>query len=135
MNILEVFSQIEKLFDNNSEIEISKIKGSKFTAILQQGYIEIPELSDTKLPMAVFQDAYYLLQENVKEGVKYGKAIAQGIRLGDKGLEITTLEGHIAFHVYGTTIGTAVLQRSYYVGAILVAAGVCEWISGGIRLV
>ena len=135
MNVLEIYSQIENLFDGNTETEISKIRGRKFTAILRQGYIEIPELSDSTMPMAVFQDAYYLLQENGKEGVKYGKAIAQGIGLGDEGLEVSTLEGHIAYHVYGTNIGTAVLQRSYYVGAILVAAGVCEWVPGGIRLV
>jgi len=133
MNVREMFSKIEILFESHNEIEISKVQGNQFSAILHSNYIEIPELTDCKLLMAVFQDAYYLLQQNGSEGVRYGKAI--GARLGDEGLEVSTLDGHISYHVYGTKIGKAVLQRSYYVGAILVAAGVCEWISGGIRLV
>jgi hypothetical protein len=47
-------------------------------------------------------------------------------RLGDEGLPLDSIEGHIAHVVYGKQIGDSVFRRISPIAAILVWAGICE---------
>jgi hypothetical protein len=71
----------------------------------------------------VFQEAINMLNHN------HGKAIrgdAMNSRLGDTGLPLNSVEGHIASVVYGSGVVNSVLRRITPVACILEWARICK---------
>jgi hypothetical protein len=55
-------------------------------------------------------------------------------KLGDKGLPLDSIEGHIAHVVYGKQVGETVFRRISPISAILVWSGLCNVSSGELIL-
>ena len=51
---------------------------------------------------------------------------AMNAKLGDEGLPLDSVEGHIAHVVYGKKIGDSVFRRITPIACILVWSGICE---------
>jgi hypothetical protein len=102
---------------------IPLLKGDSFTASIAEDGITVSNLATQPLlPWAVFEEAVTLL------GRTGGHAIrgdAMNCKLGDDGLSLDSVEGHIAATVYGQRKGDSVFRRITPVACILIWAGVC----------
>jgi hypothetical protein len=61
----------------------------------------------------------------IKNGSRAEKGFSTDARLGDEGLSLETMEGHIAHVVYSKKVGDVIFRRMSSISAILVWAGVC----------
>jgi hypothetical protein len=84
--------------------------------------------------LKVFDAVISLLASSPTQTARKGNARAKGSRLGDTGLETDTVEGYVAQVVYGTKLGSSVLQRITPIARILEWAGICENGRGYLRL-
>jgi hypothetical protein len=75
------------------------------------------------LPMDVFVATLSLLY--LSPNHQAAKGSARAARLGDPGMELDTIEGHVAHLVFGTPHGKYALQRITPISRILEWAGVC----------
>jgi endonuclease III len=105
-------------------IEIPLQKSQSFVASMTVAGVIVDDLgSQSLLPWIVFEEVVNIL--NIKGGhAKRGDAMNS--RLGDEGLPLDSIEGHIAHVVYGKQIGDSVFRRISPIAAILVWAGICE---------
>jgi len=69
-----------------------------------------------------------------RQGGRAESGDAMGSRLGDEGLPLDSIEGHIAQVVYGKQVGESVFRRISPISAILVWAGVCDTDTGELIL-
>ena len=83
------------------------------------------------LPWAVFVEAVSILRRN---GGRAERGDAMGSKLGDAGLSLETIEGHIAYVVYNKKVGDSIFRRISPIAAILVWAGVCDTAPGELIL-
>jgi hypothetical protein len=75
------------------------------------------------LPWTVFVEVINFLARKSGRAEK-GDAISA--RLGDEGLSLETVEGHVAHVIYGKKVREVIFRRMSSISAILVWAGVCD---------
>lgn len=113
-----------KFQDAGSPVKIPLQRGGSFTAKLVEYGLEVDNLRDLPfLPWKVFDETVNLLAKN---GGKAERGDAMSSRLGDEGLPLDSIEGHLAHVVYGKQVGDSVFRRISPIVAILVWAGICE---------
>jgi hypothetical protein len=124
MNVIGTIEIIKKKFSQtNSPIKIPLIKGDTFTATLEDDGIKVDNLGNQAfLPCVVFQEAVCVL---LRSGGTALKGDAMGSKLGESGLSFDSIEGHIAYVVYGKKPGDTVFRRITPISCILIWAGIC----------
>ena len=99
-------------------------RGSKFKVKLVDGGVDVSNLGNQPfLPWVVFQEAIYVLIRN--NGIAQ-RGNAMDSRLGEEGLLLNSIEGHVANVVYGKKIGDSVFRRITPIACILEWAGICH---------
>ena len=120
----------KKFAETGSPVSIPLIKPRKgkdsFTATLHKDGIEVDNLGKqyTFLKWAAFEEAIKLMIRHGGEAIK-GYATSKN-KLGDSGLTIDSIEGHVASVVYGKKLGTSVFRRITPIACILIWVGICE---------
>jgi len=124
MDVLKAVETIKHKFaENGGSARIPLLKGDSFTATLTKEGIMVDNLrSQPFLPWAVFQEAICLL---IRNGGRVERGDAMGSKLGEPGLPLDSIEGHIAQVVYGKRPADSVFRRVTPVACILVWAGIC----------
>jgi hypothetical protein len=122
---IDVVTLIKKKFNHKGDVAIIPLqRGGNFKARLVDGGIEVDNLGNQPfLPWRVFQEAIVILMQN-KGSAKRGDAMNS--KLGEKGLPLNSVEGHIASEVYGKQVGDSVFRRITPIACILEWAGVCK---------
>lgn len=134
MNVIEAIEIIRsRLKSSDGDAKVPLLKGGKtFRARLVDAGIEVDNLAGQPfLPWAAFQEAICVMIRN------HGKATrgdAMNSRLGEPGLPLDSIEGHIAQIVYGKQPGDAVFRRITPVACILIWAGICRAGPGTLEL-
>jgi hypothetical protein len=119
-----VVDRIKRRFDAvGPTARIPLLKGGSFTASIAEDGIAVSNLAKQPLlPWAVFEEAVTLLG---RTGGHASRGDAMNCKLGDDGLSLDSVEGHIAATVYGRRKGDSVFRRITPVACILIWAGVC----------
>ncbi len=73
------------------------------------------------LPWAVFVEVINFL---IRKNGRPEKGFSMSARLGDEGLSLDTVEGHLAHVIYGKKVRDIIFRRVSSISAILVWAGV-----------
>ena len=116
---------------NPAQILMAK-RGRTFSAKLADDGIYVDNLGDQPfLTWAVFTESLLLLE---KMNGKVIKGNAMNFRLGELGLQVDSLEGHIAHKVYQKDLGDSVFRRITPVAGILVWAEICASEPGELKL-
>jgi hypothetical protein len=103
---------------------IPLLKGGSFKARLVTGGLEVDNLGNLPfLPWSVFEETVCIITRN---GGRAERGDAMRSRLGDPGLPLNSVEGHIAHIVYGKIIGETVFRRISPIASILIWAGICR---------
>lgn len=125
MNILEGVKSIQKRFaETGSPTQIPKLRKGSFKAEMKADGIWVDNLDTAPhLPWVVFQEAICVLLRN---GGRARRGDAMTSKLGDDGLSLDSIEGHIAYVVYGKRPGQSVFRRITPVACILIWAGICR---------
>lgn len=111
---------------------IPLLRGDSFIASIAEDGITVSNLAKQPLlPWAVFEEAVTILGRN---GGHASRGDAMNCKLGDDGLSLDSVEGHIAATVYGQRKGDSVFRRITPVACILVWAGVCRHSPGELVL-
>ena len=133
MNVIEVRERIRQRFaEHGNAAQIPLQRGRHFSAKMVPEGIRVDNLGNQPLlPWEVFQEATCLLLRN---GGYASRGNAMNDRLGGRGLPVNSVEGHIAFTVYGKCVGDSVFRRVVPIAAILVWAGICRSTRGGVAL-
>lgn len=58
-----------------------------------------------------------------------------GPKLGDPGLPLSSIEGHVAHTVYGKQVGESVFRRITPIACILIWTGICKAAPGELILI
>ena len=124
---------IKRKFQETSDpVLIPLLRDGFFTAKLKDGGIAVDNLSTQPfLTWNVFIETINLLN---RKGGRAVRGNAMDYRLGDTGLPLDSIEGHIAHVVYGKQIGDIIFRRISPIAAILIWAGVCESAPGELIL-
>ena len=135
MNTLEVVDEIRSKFSvagNPAQVPFIRGTGS-FVAELTDTGIRVNNLGNQPfLPWAVFQEAICIL---IRNGGRAKRGDAMNFRLGESGLKMDSIEGHIANVVYGKNEGVAITRRITPIACILIWAGVCKAEPGELVLI
>jgi len=91
--------------------------------------------NDTLFPIEIFETVIDSLIEADNNSLNIGTAQKPRIRIGHKGLEVSTIESIIAIKVYNAKPGDSVTRRSHVVANILKAAGICNYENGKLVLI
>jgi hypothetical protein len=114
------------------QVKIPLQKGRSFKAEMTDEGIMVDNLGGQPLlPWIVFEEVIDLL---VRMGGRAENGNAMGCKLGDEGLPLESIEGHVAHEVYGKEIGISITRRISPISAILVWAGLCETAPGELIL-
>lgn len=122
----EVIDIIRHWFDSvGGKAAIPLFKGKRtFTAQVSDRGVWVDNLANQPLlPWRVFTETVSLLRRN---GGTCRKGDAMKCRLGDEGLELDSIEGHVAHIVYGMELGQSVFRRITPIACILAWCGICE---------
>ena len=124
MDVIYAVAAIKRKFaETGYPTQIPLLKGDSFTADLTDEGIRVDNLGNQPfLPWAVFQEAICVLMRN---GGRAERGNAMKPKLGEEGLSIGSVEGHIAYVVYGKRPGDAVFRRITPIACILIWAGLC----------
>ena len=130
----EVIKTIISKFSNTNKANIPLLRGNRFfEAKLAGSGIEVNNLASSPfLPWSVFTEAVKLLE---KLGGTAKKGNAMDYKLGEEGLKLDTIEGHIASKVYNKKKGKTVFRRITPIANILIWAGICKNLPGKLKLV
>lgn len=113
-------------------VEIPLQRGEPFAASMTVAGIIVDDLgAQSLLPWIVFEEVINLLRQNDGHAER-GDAMMS--KLGDEGLPLNSIEGHIAHVVYGKQNGDSVFRRISPIAAILIWAGICESAPGELIL-
>ena len=125
LNERSAINKIKLKFEKIDRVVIiSLLTGGFFSARMTEEGVMVDNLGFYPfLPWKVFTEAINLL---IRNSGRVEKGEAMSSRLGEEGLELETLEGHVAHFVYGRKIGETVFRRISPISAILVWAGVCD---------
>lgn len=128
-----VIETIKRKFEKEGlPIEIPLQKGHSFKATMVKEGISVDDLGgQPMLHWNVFEEAINIIKQN---GGYAAKGDAMNCKLGDKGLPLDSIEGHIAHTVYGKQVGETVFRRVSPVAAILVWAEICKHAPGELIL-
>jgi hypothetical protein len=120
-----VVEVIKLKFDKpNRAIRIPLPGGRLFRATMVDEGIMVDNLgSRPLLPWIVFEEVVNLL---VRNGGRAENGNAISSKLGEAGLPLESVEGHVAQWVYGKRVGDSVFRRIFPIAAILVWAGLCN---------
>ncbi len=121
----EAVALIKKRFaETGNPAQILMAKGGRtFSARLAVVGVYVDNLGNQPfLPWAVFTESVLLLE---KKNGRVIKGNSMKFKLGEPGLPIDSLEGHIAHKVYQKDLGDSVFRRITPVAGILVWAGIC----------
>lgn len=111
----------EKFSLTGNPTTIPLMNGRLFRAeLVDEGVMVSNLVTQPFLPWAVFEETISLL---TREGGRAQRGNAMGKRLGQPGLPLNSVEGHIAARVYGKKVGDSVFRRISPVAAILIWAG------------
>jgi hypothetical protein len=135
MNTLEVVEVISNKFSVTSNpTQVPYIgKSGSFTAELLDSGIEVNNLSTQPfLPWEVFQEAICVL---IRNGGRAERGNAMNYKLGEPGLSLDSIEGHIAHVVYGKSEGDSVFRRITPIACILIWSSVCKAEPGELVLI
>ena len=98
-------------------------RGGTFAATLVGQGVNVDNLGNLPLlRWAAFEEAVRVI---VRNGGRARRGNAMTSRLGDAGLSLDSVEGHVARVVYGKRTGDAIFRRISPIAAILVWAGIC----------
>ncbi len=98
-------------------------KGTFSAKLVEEGVI-VDNLGNLPLlPWAAFDEAVRVI---VRSGGRALRGNAMQSRLGDPGLPLDSVEGHVAHSVYGKQSGDTVFRRISPMAAILLWAGICH---------
>jgi len=126
MNTLEVVYVIRRNFSvtgNPTQVPYIGKTGS-FTAELTDTGIRVDNLGNQPfLPWVVFQEAICVL---IRNNGRAERGNAMNYKLGESGLSMNSIEGHIGHVVYGKSEGDSVFRRITPIACILIWAGVCK---------
>ncbi|GAH61929.1 unnamed protein product, partial [marine sediment metagenome] len=121
-----------KLAAAGGSAKISKLRGAPFTAQLTDDGVRVDNLgTQPDLPWAVFREAVALL---IRNGGQASRGDAMQGKLGDERLPLNSVEGHIAYAVYGRRLGDSVFRRITPIVCVLIWAGLCEAAVGRVIL-
>ena len=126
MDSNEVVTAIRSKFSvTGNPAQISLLKGTgTFLAELTVTGIRVDNLGTQPfLPWAVFQEAIIVL---IRNGGRAERGNAMNYKLGESGLSLDSIEGHIAYVVYGKSKGDSIFRRITPIACILIWAGVCK---------
>ncbi len=127
---VEVIKQ--KFERTGRQVKISLQKGRSFEAVITDEGIMVDNLGNQPLlPWIVFEEVIDLL---IRMGGRAENGNAMECKLGDEGLPLESIEGHVAREVYGKEIGVAITRRISPISAILVWAGLCDTAPGELIL-
>lgn len=133
MNASAAVQLIKRRFaETGSPASIPLRERGHFTARLTDDGIKVSNLgSQPFLPWAVFQEAICALMRS-NGHARCGNAM--GPKLGDPGLSLDSIEGHVAYLVCGKRPGDSVFRRISPIAGILIWAGICDAEPGALRL-
>ncbi len=125
MNIIQAVDRIKSRFvGKGSSVQIPLLKDGSFKAQITEDGILVDNLGNQPyLPWVVFQEAVCVLLRN--NGIA-DRGNAMNYKLGDPGLSLDSIEGHIAHVVYCKKIGETVFRRITPIACILIWAGICK---------
>lgn len=122
----------EKLQIAGGKAAIPLQRGGIFTATLVEGGVQVDNLDNQPfLPWAVFEEAVDFL---ARHGSRAPRGNAMEYKLGESGLPLDSIEGHIAHAVYNKGLGDSVFRRITPIAGILVWAGICDSAPGELIL-
>ena len=119
---IEVIKQKFERIDRKVSMPMQKGRSLK-PSMTNEGVIVDNLGNQPLLPWVVFEEAIDLL---VRKDGRAEKGNAMSYRLGEEGLPLDSIEGHIAQAVYGKKLGDSVFRRISSISAILVWAGLCD---------
>lgn len=123
----------QKFAQFGGEATISLLRGGDFTARTNEQGVWVNNLGTSPfLPWSVFEEAVSLM---ILKGGRAARGDAMNCHLGDAGLPLDSLEGHIAHKVYGKQIGEIVFRRITPIACILIWAGICSAEPGELVLI
>jgi hypothetical protein len=122
---MDVLPRIKQKFSEQGGPAIIPLqRGGQFQVILVEGGVEVDNLGNQPfLPWCVFQEAVCVLIRNQGSAIR---GDAMNSKLGDPGLPLDSVEGHIAWVVYGKQVGASVFRRMTPIARILEWAGICR---------
>jgi hypothetical protein len=125
MDVIHAVEAIKRKFtETGSPTKIPLLKGGSFTAELTDEGVIVDNLGNQPLlPWAAFQEAICVL---IRNGGRAKRGVAMESKLGEPGLPMDSVEGHIALVVYGKRLGDTVFRRITPIACILIWAGICE---------
>jgi len=125
MNVIRTIEILKNKFTEvGSPIDIPLLKGGAFRASTKGDGVIVDNLgSQPFLPWPVFQEAICVL---IRNGGSALRGDAMQSKLGDPGLPLDSVEGHIAHVVYGKKFGDTVFRRITPISCILIWAGICR---------
>jgi hypothetical protein len=133
LNAAQAVEVIKSKFGHvGQSARVPKLRGGFFSAQLIDSGIEVSNLGNQPfLPWGVFEETANLLLRN---GGRAQRGNAVRPKLGERGLPINSIEGHIAHTVYGKKPGDSVFRRITPLACILIWAGVCKAARGELIL-
>jgi hypothetical protein len=126
VDIVGVVDAIKRRFEQEGpSARIPLLKGGhSFTAAIAADGVRVDNLGrQPLLPWEVFEEAVSLL---VRCGGHADRGDAMKCKLGDDGLSVDSVEGHIAAVVYDRRRGDTVFRRITPVACVLIWAGICR---------
>lgn len=129
----KIIKIIREKFDNTVKVKVPLLKGNRFfLAELVEDGINVSNLGNNPfLPWDVFTESVNLI-ERLGGIAKKGDAML--FSLGEKGLDLNTIEGYIATKIYNKKNGEKVFRRITPIANILIWAGICKNLPGKLKL-
>lgn len=135
MDSNEVVTAIRSKFSvTGSPAKVPHIRGTgSFSAELIDTGIKVDNLGTQPfLPWDVFQEAIIIL---IRNDGRAERGNAMNFKLGESGLSLDSIEGHIAHTVYGKKEGVSVTRRITPIACVLIWAGICRTEPGELVLI
>lgn len=125
---------IKKFNEINGRAVIPLMKGKgTFTATYNNEGVQVSNLGNQGfLSWEVFNETMELLKQN---GGRASKGDAMSGKLGDSKLPIDSVEGYIAYKVYGKALGNTVFRRISAISGVLTWVEICVNEPGYLRSV
>jgi hypothetical protein len=125
MDVIRAVEAIKRRFsETGSPTKVPHLRRGSFTAELTDEGVIVDNLGNQPLlPWAAFQEAICVL---IRNGGRAKRGVAMEAKLGEPGLPMNSVEGHVALVVYGKRLGDTVFRRITPIACILIWAGICE---------
>ena len=134
MDKKEIIKIIKNKFGDKNEVKIPLIKNNKyFNAKLVDDGVNVNNLGSSPfLHWDVFVESVDLIE---KLGGIAKKGNAMSYSLGERELDLNTIEGYIAAKIYKKKNGEKVFRRITPIANILIWAGICKNLPGKLKLI